>query len=225
MAKRVTIPADRPLISGVNIATINGKDLLRKTNINLLSNIDDFILIAQNKDLSSYYNDTHDKRLIDTTKLVIYYYIDEKSLYIPIQYGIDKTIKYFRVKSFSANPQFNGNTLYLYSGGYAYQYNSGSDTFSGNNINNKGNFTKLFTIKTVQYSLGTAVAADTIGTVEINTLTSNKIVINSIRPTTAVEGLMISQPYYNGTCWCINIYNKSASAFSGELEIIYQDYN
>lgn len=83
MAKRYTIPADRPLVSGQNIATINGKSIIGK-NVDDINTIDDGLVLMSYQ--NGYYIDSGDlndeqkellrqvlfdhKRLIMETRLV-----------------------------------------------------------------------------------------------------------------------------------------------------------
>lgn len=66
----------------------------------------------------------------------------------------------------------------------------------------------------------TTLQVDGIETIAVNShitqnllsLTDDKIIINSIEP--SLDGIIVSMPYYNGTNWCVNLYNLGSSSAS-----------
>lgn len=227
MAKeRIVIPADRPLISEENIATLNGKPIIGKNigNIEIQGQtpIENLVVLNFSDVSKSMTAEQRNKILRDKSFLL---YNERGNIYL------HQTLIY-RVSD-------SGNTTYIFGTDFVVNNNERSSFIT--NINNDNtyitqvinldingfsellnSYTKFKNIKSLNYSLGAAIAVDAVGTVEINTLTDNKIIITSIKPTTAVEGLILSTPYYNGSCWCLTILNKSTSSFNGDLEIIYR---
>ena len=98
-----------------------------------------------------------------------------------------------------------------------------------NNIGNLSSYKiDLISPQTYKSKLSSPIAADSVGVVEFTSFTTREgIIIASVMPLAHdLRGLIfISQPYYSNSRWCVNIYNKSTSAFEGPLEITYYDYN
>lgn len=243
MAKeRTIIPADRPLISGENIATINGQNIIGK-NVKDVStfNIEtiDFrwhkVMSRSDDDFSDYNNVPTEEykygfpktqedfnkiyNIVNNNKSIFYAKHLTATSFNVLCFMEESANIYFAIEPYSEkDTEFSGQyTISLF-------YDDGtSKTFNDFYITYDGRYPLTFGLnKKLNYSLGKAIAVDAVETVEINTLTDNKIIITSIKPTTAVEGLILSTPYYNGTCWCLTILNKSTSSFNGDLEIIYK---
>ena len=96
-----------------------------------------------------------------------------------------------------------------------------------NNVGTMSDFNLAFGTNKEMSSIFT-VSANSVVVVEFNNITSkDSIIIKSVGAgASTMQDLIISQPYYNGTCWCVNVYNNSASERSNvQLEVLYQDYN
>lgn len=227
--KRIVIPADRPLISGENIATFNGHPIIGKNigNVEIQGQtpIEDLVILNYNEESTSLEVEQINKILRDKSFLL---YHDRGKIYL-------HQILLYKVSNLEPS-----NTAYVFITNFvssSTEISSFITTITNDNtystqvfvldINGFSDlvfsYTKFKNIKSLNYSLGSAIAVDAVGTVEINTLTYDNAIITSIKPTDAVEGLILSTPYYNGTCWCLTILNKSTSSFSGDLEIKYHE--
>lgn len=235
MTNRITIPADMPLISGENVSTINGQAIIGKNAKDVDFKVIDVIYkdtnyknvkcIFTNLNIQSFYNKYKYSFMIDDT-LVFYFYVsvgnEVNTIYIKKYNKGDVVFSQINGRyALESDESFN-NFVVLTKSYSRYTYSTSTDRFiisSGTNSSRFGAYSSL------NFSLGSSIAVDAVETISINTLTDSKIIINSIQPTTAVEGLIISTPFYNGTNWCIQIYNKSTASFNGDLKIDYIDFS
>ena len=260
MAKRVTIPADRPLISGVNVATINGEALIgKKVNDIVLSAESETVIIEVSYVENNFTISSISKEIKQNDICLIV--INYKDDYIMYVMGIAVDSTHIRPVIISAKSE---ETYYVFTEIPSLIYNgiTNLNLFVGKDVTNEVNLFIMVIIghhtipyvndlngdsdvilnitaettdfpaerqyilfgqyiNSLNYSLGTSIAVDAVETIVISSLTNQYIVINSIQPTTAVEGLIVSTPFYNGSNWCVQIYNKSTSAFNGDLKIDY----